>query len=114
MVGKITDFRKTVLLIREQAALGDQFLMIEPQIVMHSLWINLLRKLTRKKLGQRLNLIGITAALVQINAVSLAHPAFRIIAVRAELRRSGGQRFFTDDTAECRLCDQRIKLVPVK
>ena len=114
VIGKITDFRKAVFLIREQTALGDQFLMIEPQIVMHSLWTNLLRKLTRKELGQRLNLIGIAAALVQINAVSLTHPAFRIIAIRAELRRSGGQRFFTDDTAECRLCDQRIKLVSVQ
>ena len=88
--------------------------MIEPQIVMHSLWTNLLRKLTRKKLRQRLNLIGIAAALVQINAVSLTHPAFRVVAVRAELRRSGGQRFFADHPAECRLCDQRIELVPVK
>ena len=114
VVGKIADFRKAVRLIREQAALGDQFLMIEPQIVMHRLWTNLLRKLTRKELGQRLNLIGIAAALVQINAVCLAHPAFRVIAVCAELRRSGGKRFFADDTAECRLRDERIKLVPVK
>ena len=113
-VGKITDFRKTVFLIREQTALGDQFLMIEPQIIMHSLWANLLRKLACKKLRQRLNFIRIAAALVQINAVSLTHPAFRVVAIRAELRRSGGQRFFADYPAECRLCDQRIKLVPVK
>ena len=88
--------------------------MIEPQIVMHSLWTNLLRKLTRKKLGQRLNFIRIAAALIQINAVSLAHPAFRVVAVRAELRRSGGQRLFADHPAECRLRDQRIELVPVQ
>ena len=89
-------------------------MMVEIQVVIHSLWTNTYRKLTRKKLGQRLNLIGIAAALVQINAVCLAHPAFRVIAVCAELRRSGRQHFFADHPAECRLRDERIKLVPVK
>ena len=89
-------------------------MMIKVQIVPNRRRTNLLCKLTRKEFGQRLNLISIAAALVQINAVSLTHPAFRVVAVRTELRRSGGQRFFADYPAECRLRDERIKLIPVK
>ena len=88
-------------------------MMVEIQVVIHSLWTNPCRNLARKEFGQRLDFIGVAAALVEINSVRFAHPAFCVIAVRTELRRGGGQGLDADHAAESRLRDEGIKLVSI-
>ena len=112
-VGKVTDFDESGLLIGKQTALGYQSMMVEIQVVIHSLWTNLCRNLARKEFGQRLDFIGVAAALVEVNSVRFTHPAFCVIAVRAELRRGGEQGLSADHAAESRLRDESIKLVSI-
>ena len=112
-IGKVADFDESGLLIGKQTALGYQSMMVEIQVVIHSLWTNLCRNLARKEFGQRLDFIGVAAALVEINSVRFAHPAFCVIAVRTELRRGGGQGLYADHAAESRLRDEGIKLVSI-